>query len=117
MRLDRGAGLPGRVWASGAPVWIEDVSTASNFPRVGAAVKDGLRSAVAFPVPLPNGELGVIECFSRQQQAPDEPFIRTMGEIARQYGQFIERKRGEEALRESEARFRAWRITFHNSPG
>jgi PAS domain S-box-containing protein len=107
MRLDRGTGLPGRVWGSGAPVWIEDVSTDSNFPRVGAAVKDGLCSAVAFPVQLPNGELGVIECFSLQQQAPDEPFMQTMGEIARQYGQFIERKRGEEALRESEARFRA----------
>ena len=49
-RLSRGAGLPGRVWQSGRPVWIPDVAADANFPRAAAALQHGLRSALAFPI-------------------------------------------------------------------
>jgi two-component system, cell cycle sensor histidine kinase and response regulator CckA len=48
----RGVGLPGRVWAAGAPAWIEDVTEDGNFPRARAAARAGLRGAFAFPVTL-----------------------------------------------------------------
>jgi len=48
----RGVGLPGRVWASAQPVWIEDVVDDTNFPRASIAAGEGLHAAVAFPVVL-----------------------------------------------------------------
>jgi PAS domain S-box-containing protein len=50
--------------------------------------------------------LGVIEFFSREIRQPDQELLNVLATIGSQIGQFIERKRGEEALRESEAKFR-----------
>lgn len=62
-RLVFGAGLPGRVWQSGRPAWIPDVTADANFPRAAAALRHGLRSALAFPVKAsPSGQpLAVVE--------------------------------------------------------
>jgi PAS domain S-box-containing protein len=50
--------------------------------------------------------LGVIEFFSREIRQPDQELLNVLATIGSQIGQFIERKRGEEALRESEAKIR-----------
>ena len=62
-RLVPGAGLPGRVWQSGRPAWIPDIAADANFPRAAAALRHGLRSALAFPVKAnPSGQpLAVVE--------------------------------------------------------
>ena len=60
-----GSGLPGRVWASGAPAYIPDVTRDPNFPRADIAAREGLHGAFAFPILLGREVLGVIEFFSR----------------------------------------------------
>jgi len=107
MRLSPGRSLPGRVWSTGVPAWIADVTSASNFTRAEVAAKDGVHAAVCCPVRLGDQTLGVIECFSRAVLVADAPFIAMMADVGRQYGQFLERKNAETALRESEERFRA----------
>jgi PAS domain S-box-containing protein len=99
-----GVGLPGRVLATGAPAWIADVTRDDNFPRAPIAAKEGLHGACGFPIRFRRDILGVIEFFSRQIRQPDEALLAMMDAIGSQIGQFIERKRAEEANRESEAR-------------
>ncbi len=104
--FERGQGLPGRVWASGKPAWILDIAHDDNFPRLALAVRYGLHSAFGCPVVGGEQALGVIEFFTRRIHEPDADLLEMMGTVAGSVGQFIERKRAEVALRESEQRFR-----------
>jgi PAS domain S-box-containing protein len=96
----RGEGLPGRVWARGEPAWIVDVTTDRNFPRAPAAAEEGIHGAFAFPIRLGDEIQGVIEFFSHEIRAPDDDLLRMFAAIGSQIGQFIERKRTEQALAE-----------------
>ncbi len=100
-----GVGLPGRIWQSRQPAWITDLETDGNFPRATAALQAGLRTACGFPILLGEKLLGEIECFSDRLQAPDPDLLDLMAAIGSQIGQFIERKRTEDALRESQELF------------
>jgi PAS domain S-box-containing protein len=95
-----GVGLPGRIWASAKPIWVSNVTAQPNFPRAQFAIKDGLHAACGFPIMLGNKILGAIEFFSRKIQPPDDDLLEMMAAIGSQIGQFIERKRTEEALAE-----------------
>jgi PAS domain S-box-containing protein len=106
LRFEPGVGLPGRVWARGEPAWIGTLGRDSNFPRAAAAIEGGLQSGFSFPITIGPETVGVIECFSRQKRDCDEDFLQMMTVIGRQLGQFIERKRAESALRESEELYR-----------
>lgn len=101
MTFKRGVGLPGRVWAEAQPAWVEDVVVDANFPRAQAADKEGLHAAVGFPILIRGHVLGVIEFFSSEIRQPDEEMIRMMTTVGNQIGQFIERRRAEQALHET----------------
>jgi two-component system, cell cycle sensor histidine kinase and response regulator CckA len=101
-----GMGLPGRVWSSGKPLWISDVITDSNFLRAPVAAEAGLHAGIGFPIKLGDEVVGVMECFSRETREHDNDFLEMASSIGAQVGQFMERKRAEDALRESESRLR-----------
>ncbi len=101
----KGIGLPGRVWEICKPAWIPDVTTDANFPRSDIAIREGLHGAFAFPIMLGPQFLGVVEFFSRQIRQPDADLLEMIATVGGQVGQFIERKRAQEALHESEQRF------------
>ena len=94
-----GIGLPGRVWQSREPVWIEDTPQDTNFPRRPIATQEGLHGAFAFPILLEHEVLGVLEFFSRHIQKPDPALLQMMTSIGSQIGQFIERRKAEEGLK------------------
>jgi PAS domain S-box-containing protein len=100
-------GLPGRVWSTGKAAWIPDVTMDSNFKRAPVAIEEGLHGAFGFPIKLGDKTLGIIECFSREVREPDENFLRMVSNIGSQLGQFVERKRAEDLLFDSEKQLRA----------
>ena len=102
-----GVGLPGRVWSSGEPAWITDVTEDAGFLRASVAAQAGLRGAVAFPILLGGEVLGVVGFYSQEIREPDGEVLQMMSTIGSQIGQFIERKRAEEALRRSEQHLRS----------
>ena len=80
-----GEGLPGRVWATGTPEWLDDVVRDANFPRVSLALEHGLRTACAFPVVAEDAMRGVVELFSARLRPGDEAVttvLETLGRVA-----------------------------------
>jgi PAS domain S-box-containing protein len=101
-----GVGLPGTVWHDEQPAWIADVVGHPNFPRSASAAKVGLHGACAFPIRFRSEILGVVEFLSRSIREPDPDLLAMMVTIGSQIGQFIERRRVEEALGDSEQQLR-----------
>jgi PAS domain-containing protein len=101
-----GVSLPGRVWESRTPAWMVDVSMDGHCPRTPIAAKAGLHAGFAFPIRLGNDIIGVMEFFSRERRPPDDDLLQMAAALGSQFGQFCERTRTEEALREGEERLR-----------
>lgn len=109
LTFEKGTGLPGRIWASSKPAWIDKIIADPNFPRAGTAAREGLRGAFGFPILLGSEVWGVIEFFSSEIREPDDELLRLATGIGGQIGQFTERRRAEEESAELFKRERAAR--------
>jgi PAS domain S-box-containing protein len=98
-----GVGLPGRVWTSGQPDWVGEVTTDPHFARVEEAARAGLHSSFAFPVGTGENSEGVM-CFFCQSTRPfDGVLSEMMADIGQQISQFLKRKRAEATLENERA--------------
>src|SRR5437667_103814 len=104
LALTPGPGLVGTTWASGEPLWVPDTQ---NDARALLAPKGWSRGSFLCPVISDGRTIGVIALTSRNAREPDERLLRAMGVIARQIGQFVQRKQAEAVMRDSEERFRS----------
>jgi diguanylate cyclase (GGDEF)-like protein/PAS domain S-box-containing protein len=102
----RGEGLAGKVWETGAPVSVPDVA-ADDSPRSVAAVAAGLRGIVGFPVRSGRRVVGMIALHTWAPRELDDGLLAVMNDVGSQIGEFVERKRAEIALQESEKRMRS----------
>jgi len=96
--FEKGVGLPGRVWASLKPCWIEDMAVEANFPGSRFIRKVGVRSGFGFPVLRGSDAIGVIEVYSRKLSEPNDELVRLLIGLGSQVGQFAERKDSEEQI-------------------
>jgi PAS domain S-box-containing protein len=99
----RGEEFPGRVWASGQPLWMADVAREEGLSRAGAAEGEALHAAIGAPIRAREEFIGVVELYSVDALLPDERLLALVASLGNQIGQFIERKRGDERLREEGA--------------
>jgi PAS domain S-box-containing protein len=99
--------LPGKVLARGKPVWIANLISERSFLRGEAARRSGLKSGMAFPIFAGAQIAAVLEFFATVEIAPDDALLEIMTYIDAQLGEVVKRSQSEEALRESESRFRS----------
>jgi PAS domain S-box-containing protein len=97
-------GLPGRIWANGEPAWIEDLHNDPNFARLRDAQAADLASGCGFAIRVAGETIAIFEFFAADKRPPDPELLQALVAIGGQIGQFIDRKRSEDALRQSEAR-------------
>jgi signal transduction histidine kinase len=93
--IEAGSTLPGRIWQSRAPAWIEDVQTDDEFVRGPLAGELGLRSAFGFPLIVSGTVSGVIEFFHTERRPIDEATLKLAATLGSHIGQFIEREAAE----------------------
>src|SRR6266851_3998529 len=102
-----GAGLAGRVWQSGQPLWLADVGKDARAVQIYLILEIGLRGAIFFPVMAEGKTIGVLAFNSRELREPEERLLQALRVIGSQIGQFMRRKEAEEEVRASEERFRS----------
>lgn len=109
MTFPPGIGLAGRVWVSKQPEWIQDMSLAPDdtYPRAKIARELGLKAALAVPIIANDEVLAVLGFFMQEPREESKQMVQDVSAVATQLGWVIQHKRAEEALRESERRFRA----------
>jgi diguanylate cyclase (GGDEF)-like protein/PAS domain S-box-containing protein len=105
--MPRGVGLPGRVLDTGRAEWIVDVTCDANFRRHACAALVGLRGAFSFPIPVAGKTFAVVECFSIEVVRPDDRLLEVASHLGSQLGRMLSGMQTEQALRESESRFRS----------
>jgi hypothetical protein len=84
-----GKGLPGRVMSSASPVWIPQLANDKNFPRVDAAARCGLQSAIGFPILVGHDVAAVAEFFSYRVEKPNAARLALLAQIGVQLGRVI----------------------------
>ncbi|MBI2318968.1 MAG: diguanylate cyclase, partial [Betaproteobacteria bacterium] len=108
-----GAGLAGRVWQTGEPVWSDDTSRDPRVLMTALAQESGIHGAFVLPVTSEGKAIGILSFNTREIREPDEGLLQAVRVIGGQIGQFLTRKYAEEDLRQSEERFR--RLTMLTS--
>jgi PAS domain S-box-containing protein len=100
-------GLPGRIWSSKQPEWIEDVSVAEDqaFLRSKIAAAVGLKAAFGVPIGDTNQVLAILVFYNKTPVNINSRLIGLVSAVATQLGSAIRRKQAEEALRIAEERY------------
>lgn len=96
MKVSPGQGPLGRVWESNAPLW--------NAEQTSEII--GVHGIVAFPVWIGSEIVGVVEFLDEHISAEDKLILETLLSIGARVGWYVQRKRGEQILRDSEEKFR-----------
>jgi PAS domain S-box-containing protein len=107
VRMPKGSGLPGRAWEAGAPSYVAQFAEAIGFPRHRIAAREGLKTALAFPLMTDEGILGVIEFLSRSMRWSSDEGVHLTTLIAEYLNQFTRRIAAQDALQRTSARHAA----------
>lgn len=101
-----GAGLAGRAYASGQPLWVIDGISAPAVSASALAAETGRGGAFVFPVTADGKVTGVLAFSGKGVCAPDGRMLQAVQSIGCQLGRYLQQQAALAALRQSEQRFR-----------
>ena len=99
-------GLPGKALALKTTMYIKDVNNDKGFLRTKKLKNLVIRSAIATPVIINSKVVAVLEYFQTEIENEDKIILDIGRQIGIELGYVIDRKKAENALRESEEKFR-----------
>jgi hypothetical protein len=85
-----GSGLPGRVYATGVPIWEQNISEAdkTHYERCGAAKLFGIQTALGIPVPSPTVGRIILVLYSQHDRIRDNTMVFNLVEEVVKVGPF-----------------------------
>jgi PAS domain S-box-containing protein len=102
----RNIGLPGRVWASKQPEWVEDISQGyPHFLQSQIALELGFKAGFGVPILVGDEVLAVLVFFKLSPCRKNARFIDIFNAVATQLGSLIQRKQAEELLRIAQEKY------------
>jgi signal transduction histidine kinase len=97
-RIRPGEELPGRIMASGEPVWIPDIKNDPTFLRNQQGEVLGIKGAFGFPIKIGSDTVAVLEFFSRDSASEDQRTSRLMLAIGTHMSTLLEREQNRHEL-------------------
>lgn len=112
--FEPGEGLPGRVWKTTDPEWIEDVSAEGEekFARVALAERAGLHAAFGLPIVTDRRVVAVLVFFTADPR-PEDRYLASIVSTLAVFGRLYRHKRRVET---AAARRAALEATLEESP-
>lgn len=92
--------LVGRVWSMEKPLWVQDVTIDSNYPRAAIAKEAGLKAGVGFPVFSDTEIVAVLVFYMLKTFERDERLVSFVSSVVVQLGEVIKRKIAERTVME-----------------
>ncbi|WP_182867723.1 ATP-binding protein [Rhodopirellula sp. JC639] len=105
--LVTGECLPGRIWKTGQPAWIEDIQQDWGFVRKSLCESHGMKSAFGFPLVIEGKTIAVLEFFSQRTMPTDDAMLLMARSVGEQVGRVLERIQAEELERRHHERVQA----------
>jgi len=106
MVLRPGAGLAGRVYRSGQPLWVLGSTRGGEVSSTALAPETGENGACVIPIMTGEQVIGVLAFSSGNIHEPDDRMLQALHSIGSQLGQFLRRQEALDALRRDETRLR-----------
>ena len=94
-RLRRGEGLPGIIWRTEQPQWIDDVIASPSFPRAQRCNNLPLRAAFGFPVRSNHSVVAILEFFHTEPMQEDGELLKLVARLGNRVGGVVQARRFE----------------------
>lgn len=102
-KISEGDAFVSRVFATGQPVWIDNVTMHPMYSRANVTDQDiVVRAGFAIPITSQNKVVAVMEFYSDKVLVQDDKLMQSLVHIGVQLSRVAERTQAEVALRESE---------------